>query len=84
MKRSKSKVLFSFHDVQCQIELNNLFFSVNLCFSLASLSLMLHKETHKTYAHYYPTRNNMKNVQIQAKKEEHGKKLHTITVYLCI
>lgn len=49
----ESEALFSFHDVQCQIELKNLLFSVNLCFSFAMIIKLLTR-THRTYAHSYP------------------------------
>lgn len=82
MKRSESKALFSFHDIQCQIELNNLFFSVNLCFSLASCTLMLHTETHKMYAYYYLT--HKKTLKMYKFRQKRGAcketNTHTITV----
>ena len=85
MKRSESKALFSFHDIQCQIELNNLFFSVSLCFSLASLSLMLHTETHNMYAYYYPTHTKKhEECTNSGKKRRACRETHTTTVYLCI
>ncbi len=52
-KRRKSGALFSFHDVQCQIELTELLFSVYPCSSFAMI-IMLLTNTHCTYTHSYP------------------------------
>ncbi len=86
MTRRESEALFSFHDVQCQIELNNLLFSVKLCF-LCHDNNVSHKNTQYICTQLATTHTTMKNVQNQTKFTENYTSTcmhdHIYTVYLC-
>lgn len=67
MRRRELEALFSFHDVRCQIELNDLLFSVNLCF-LRHDNNVTHKNTQNICTQLPTTHTTMENVQNQTKK----------------